>query len=43
MRREMLAVQRILFGKEIDSVKEFINEIKRWKQEFQEKWLVIYI
>jgi hypothetical protein len=37
MRREVLAVQRILFGKEIDSVKEFINEIKKWKQEFQER------
>lgn len=37
MKREMLASQRILLGKEIESVKKFINEIKKWKQEFQEK------
>jgi hypothetical protein len=35
MRREMLAGQRILFGEEINTVKEFINEIKKWKQKFQ--------
>jgi hypothetical protein len=36
-RSEELAKQRILLSKEIGSVQEFINEIKKWKQEFQER------